>query len=174
MVNNVGVILWCRLHKHVALALIPRHVHVYDERKSHEFANNTEWQPPVRCSEWKVCIFWCFCVNFLCKSIYRFCKFAVSSVTSAKKNGCQILPSWQPPGKSSPSASSVVVHNAQRSSSPKPLGRSKPNFMWVGGTKFCSRHLGHMTKMAATPIYGKNPLKIFSKTGGPIFTKLGM
>ena len=22
------------------------------------------------------------------------------------------------------------VHNAQRSSSPKPLGRSKPNFMW--------------------------------------------
>ena len=28
---------------------------------------------------------------------------------------------------------------------------------WVGGTKVCSRHLGHMTKMAATPIYGKNP-----------------
>ena len=27
---------------------------------------------------------------------------------------------------------------------------------WVGGTIFCSRHLGHMTKMAATPIYGKN------------------
>ena len=46
---------------------------------------------------------------------------------------------------------------------------------WVGGTKFCSRHLGHMTKMAATPIYGKNPLKIFlSRTGGSIFTKLGM
>ena len=46
---------------------------------------------------------------------------------------------------------------------------------WVGGTIFCSRHLGHMTKMAATPIYGKNPSKIFfSRTGGPIFTKLGM
>ena len=46
---------------------------------------------------------------------------------------------------------------------------------WVGGTKVCSRHLGHMTKMAATPIYGKNPSKIFfSSTGGPIFTKLGM
>ena len=46
---------------------------------------------------------------------------------------------------------------------------------WVGGTIFCSRHLGHMTKMAATPIYGKKPLKIFfSRTGGPIFTKLGM
>ena len=28
---------------------------------------------------------------------------------------------------------------------------------WVGGTIFCSRHLGHMTKMAATPVYGKNP-----------------
>ena len=45
---------------------------------------------------------------------------------------------------------------------------------WVGGTKVCSRHLGHMTKMAATPIYGKNPSKIFSRTGGPIITKLGM
>ena len=34
---------------------------------------------------------------------------------------------------------------------------------------------GHMTKMAATPIYGKNPSKIFfSGTGGPIPTKLGM
>ena len=32
---------------------------------------------------------------------------------------------------------------------------------WVGGTKFCSRHPGHMTTMAATPTYGKNPSKIF-------------
>ena len=45
---------------------------------------------------------------------------------------------------------------------------------WVGGTKVYSRHLGHMTKMAATPIYGKNPSKIFSRTGGPISTKLGI
>ena len=30
-----------------------------------------------------------------------------------------------------------------------------------------------MTKMAATPIYGKNPSKIFTRTGGPIPTKLG-
>ena len=46
---------------------------------------------------------------------------------------------------------------------------------WEGGTIFCSRHLGHMTKMATTPIYGKNPSKIlFSRTGGPIFNKLGM
>ena len=41
---------------------------------------------------------------------------------------------------------------------------------WVGGTIFCSRHLGHMTKMAATSIYGKNPSKIFSRTGRPIST----
>ena len=30
---------------------------------------------------------------------------------------------------------------------------------WVGGTIFCSRHLGHMIKMAATPIYGQNTSK---------------
>ena len=34
---------------------------------------------------------------------------------------------------------------------------------------------GHMTKMAASLIYGKNPSKIFfSGTDGPISTKLGM
>ena len=34
---------------------------------------------------------------------------------------------------------------------------------------------GHWTKMAATPIYGKNPSKIFfTGTSGPILTKLGM
>ena len=46
---------------------------------------------------------------------------------------------------------------------------------WVGGTIFCLRHLGHISKMAAMPIYGKNLSKIFfSRTGGPIFTKLDM
>ena len=36
-------------------------------------------------------------------------------------------------------------------------------------------NLGYMTKMAAMPIYGKNPSKIFfSKTGGPNSKKLGM
>ena len=46
---------------------------------------------------------------------------------------------------------------------------------WVGGTKVCPQHLGHMTKMAATPIYDKNHSKIFfSRTGGPISTKLGL
>ena len=46
---------------------------------------------------------------------------------------------------------------------------------WEGGTKVYINGPGHMTKMAATSIYGKNPSKIFySKTGGPIFTKLDM
>ena len=45
---------------------------------------------------------------------------------------------------------------------------------WVVGTKVCSRDLGHMTKMAARRIYYKNLSKIFSRTGGPISTKLGM
>ena len=31
-----------------------------------------------------------------------------------------------------------------------------------------------MTKMAVMSIYGKNPSKIFSGTGGPISMKLGM
>ena len=35
--------------------------------------------------------------------------------------------------------------------------------------------LGHMTKMAAMPIYGRNPSNIlFSGTAGPISTKLSM
>ena len=47
--------------------------------------------------------------------------------------------------------------------------------LWEGGTKVYINGPGRMTKVAATPIYGKNPSKIFfSRTGGPIFTKLGM
>ena len=39
----------------------------------------------------------------------------------------------------------------------------------------CINNLGHMTKMATMPIYGKNPSKIFdSGTGGPISKKFGM
>ena len=46
---------------------------------------------------------------------------------------------------------------------------------WQGGKKVYINGPGHMTKMAATPIYGKNTSKIFfSRTGEPIFTKLGM
>ena len=46
---------------------------------------------------------------------------------------------------------------------------------WVGGTEFCSWHVGHMTKVVAMSIYGKNPSKIFYfGIGGPISMKLGM
>ena len=45
---------------------------------------------------------------------------------------------------------------------------------WEGGAKVYINGPGHMTTMAAMPIYGKNPSKIFSRTGGSIFTKLGM
>ena len=41
----------------------------------------------------------------------------------------------------------------------KPLGQSKSNFVappWDGGTKVCSNSPGHMIKMSAMPIYGKN------------------
>ena len=41
--------------------------------------------------------------------------------------------------------------------------------------KFGSCNSGHMTKMAAMPNYGKNHSNIFfSRTGWPIFAKLGM
>ena len=43
------------------------------------------------------------------------------------------------------------------------------------GTKSYINDLGHMTKMAATPIYEKNPLEIFfSGTDWPILSNLGM
>ena len=42
--------------------------------------------------------------------------------------------------------------------------------LWDGGTKFWSKGLGHMTKLDATPIYGKNLKKkiIFSGTKMPM------
>ena len=46
---------------------------------------------------------------------------------------------------------------------------------WVGGTKVLSGHLGNITTMAATPIYVKNPSKIFfSGTKVPMNLGLGM
>ena len=62
-----------------------------------------------------------------------------------------------------PSSSVVrpsVRSQFQKSSSLKPLGQSKPNFMWSflgkGGTKVYINRPGRMTKVAAMPIYGKN------------------
>ena len=47
--------------------------------------------------------------------------------------------------------------------------------LWEGGTKVYINGPGRMTMMAAMPIYGKKPLKIFSsKTGSPMISKLVM
>ena len=43
------------------------------------------------------------------------------------------------------------------------------------GTKVCLQGLGHMTRMAAMPMYGNKPSKnFFSRTNGPVTLKLGM
>ena len=47
--------------------------------------------------------------------------------------------------------------------------------LWDRGTKVCKNDPAHTTKMAAMPIYGKKPLKIFfSGTKKPMTLKLGM
>ena len=48
--------------------------------------------------------------------------------------------------------------------------------LWNGGINVYINYLVHMTKVAAMPIYGKNPSKIFSSEyyGGQISKKLGM
>ena len=47
--------------------------------------------------------------------------------------------------------------------------------LWVGRMKVCSNGPGHMTKVAATPIYGKKTLNIFfAETGRPITYELGL
>ena len=46
---------------------------------------------------------------------------------------------------------------------------------WIRGMKVYLPHLVHMNKMAAMPIYGKDPLKIFfSRTIGLMALGLGM
>ena len=45
--------------------------------------------------------------------------------------------------------------------------------LWDGGTKVCSNGPGHMTKMAAMPIYDKS-LKKISGTKRPMTLSLGM
>ena len=46
--------------------------------------------------------------------------------------------------------------------------------LWNEGINVYINNLGHMTKMAAMPIYGKDSSKIFSGTGGQISKKLCM
>ena len=51
------------------------------------------------------------------------------------------------------------------------MDRGNENLFGGGG----GGDLGHMTKMATTPLYGKNALKIFfSGTKGPMTLGLGM
>ena len=54
----------------------------------------------------------------------------------------------------------VYYKSIQRSSSLKPLGQSKPNFfrkhLWEGGINVFINNPGHMAKMAAMSVYGKN------------------
>ena len=45
---------------------------------------------------------------------------------------------------------------------------------WIVEREVYSQHRGHMTKMAAMAIYGKNSLKIFFRTKGRMALGLGM
>ena len=45
---------------------------------------------------------------------------------------------------------------------------------WDGGMKVCSNGPGHMTTMAAMPIYGENLKSIFSRTKQPMTLNIGM
>ena len=79
-------------------------------------------------------------------------------------------------------SSSVVVRRRPHSLnifSSETTGPIKVKFhtelLWDGGTKVCSNGPGHMTKMAAMAIYGKNLKKIFfSGTKRPMTLNLGM
>ena len=48
----------------------------------------------------------------------------------------------------------VYDHSFQTSFSLEPLGQFKPSLTWEG-----TYHLGHMTKIASMPIYGKKTFK---------------
>ena len=71
----------------------------------------------------------------------------------------------------------VVVHNVQRYSPLKPLGQSKPNFMWrilrKGEPKFAL--MVQVTSQVGRQCNKTKTFKIFfSGTGGPIYMELGM
>ena len=54
------------------------------------------------------------------------------------------------------SSCSSVVHTLQTSPSQKPLSQISCVASVGWGTKVCLPHLGHMPKMVAMPLYGKN------------------
>ena len=70
--------------------------------------------------------------------------------------------------------SSVVVETLS-SSSPRNICANQSQFhmelLWDGETKVCSNGSGHITNMAAMPIYGKSRKKIFSGTKRPMTLK---
>ena len=74
--------------------------------------------------------------------------------------------------------SSIV--NTLQTSPQKPLGQSKPNFMWsliaasVGWGKSLFKLSRSCDQNGRHPIYGKNPSKIFSRTKGPMTLGLAM
>ena len=85
------------------------------------------------------------------------------------------------PSSSSSVRSSVRRRRSQCSKifSSETAGPIKAKFYveppWVVGTKVYSQHSGSHDQDGPTPIYGKNPSKIFfSGTGRPITMKLGM
>ena len=73
----------------------------------------------------------------------------------------------------------VIIHpHFHQISSPlKPLDRLKSDLIWnicaLWEPKVSIIGPAHMTKMATMPIYGENPLKIFSRTISQMTLKLG-
>ena len=87
-------------------------------------------------------------------------------ISSPKPSGSQgelIVYPWS--GVRRPSASVVVRPHFSNIFSSETAWPIKAKFYveppWGGGTKVYINDPGHITKMAATPIYGKNPSKIF-------------
>ena len=82
----------------------------------------------------------------------------------------------------------LIVHQSLRGPSLHPLTFSNISSETIGpiklkfemetpqdaGAKVCSNGPGHMTKKVATPIYGRNPLKIFSRTRKRMTLGFGM
>ena len=93
-------------------------------------------------------------------SLQSYCPFHFLAHLSRRLIGELIVYQWSGVRRHSVRPSSVRRPQCSKIFFSETAGPIKAKFYveppWVGGTKFCSRHLGHMTKMAATPIYGKN------------------
>ena len=65
----------------------------------------------------------------------------------------------------------IILSNSKRGQTSMLISYTMKKALLCGaslgrGTKVCSQHLGHMNKMATTPIYGKNPSKISPEPAG--------